>query len=237
MKRKVSISWSGGKDSAFALYKILLSGAYDVVSLHTVFNAETKRVGMHGVHETLIEKQADLLKIPLEKLFLEPSEDHDDYTSLIKNYYTRCRASGVEAIVFGDIFLEDLKNFRDRLLTEAGLSGIYPLWQIDSRVLVHDFLNLGFKTLICAANGNYFSRSVMGQTIDSDFIKSLPQQVDPCGENGEFHTFVYDGPVFSHPLNVLVGEPLDKIYSFKILDRDGHPKEEKIPFWFCELSL
>jgi uncharacterized protein (TIGR00290 family) len=237
MNKKVSISWSGGKDSAFALYKVLLGGEYDVVSLHTVFNAETKRVGMHGVHETLIEKQADLLKIPLEKLFLDPSEDHDSYTSLVKNYYNRCSARGIEAVVFGDIFLDDLKKFRDGLLVAAGLEGIYPLWQIDSNVLMHDFVNLGFKTLICAANANYFSETTMGKTIDLNFIKSLPVEVDPCGENGEFHTLVYDGPIFHSPMNILIGEIIEKHYTFKILDNDGNVKKEKTPFWFCELSL
>jgi uncharacterized protein (TIGR00290 family) len=237
MKKKVSISWSGGKDSAFALYKILLSGAYEVVSLHTVFDVQTKRVGMHGVHEALIEKQAELLSIPLEKLYLHASQDHDAYTSLVKNYYSKCFSRGIEAIVFGDIFLEDLKNFRDGLLADAGLTGIYPLWKIDSKVLIHDFLNLGFRTLVCAANANYFSGSAMGKTIDSNFISSLPSQVDPCGENGEFHTFVYDGPIFSRTLEVSVGDTIEKTYDFNIVDSNENPKQEKIRFWFCEIIL
>jgi uncharacterized protein (TIGR00290 family) len=237
MNKKVSISWSGGKDSAFALYKVLLSGEFDVVSLHTVFNTETKRVGMHGVHETLIEKQAELLRIPLEKLFLDPSDGHESYTSLVKSYYTKCSSRGIEAVVFGDIFLEDLKKFRDGLLGVSGLEGIYPLWQIDSKLLIHDFVNLGFKTLICAANANYFSEPIMGKTIDLNFIKSLPEEVDPCGENGEFHTLVYDGPIFHSPMNILRGDIIEKHYTFKTLDNDGNVKEERTPFLFCELNL
>lgn len=237
IKKKVTISWSGGKDSAFALYKILLSGEYDVVSLHTVFNAETKRVGMHGVHESLIEKQAELLRIPLQKLFLDPSEDHDAYETLVKNYYNECASRGIESVVFGDIFLEDLKKFRDALLAPAGLTGIYPLWQHNSKVLIYDFLNSGFKTLVCAANANYFPKTSMGGTIDPEFIASLPKEVDPCGENGEFHTFVYDGPVFRGSVNISVGEVVERKYSFKIRDTQGNLREESLPFWFCELSL
>src|SRR5687767_40489 len=182
MKKKISVSWSGGKDSAFALHKILLTGDYDVVSLHTVFNAETRRVGMHGIHESLIEKQSEVLGIPLEKLFLDRSENYDAYTLLVNNYYQECYSQGIESIIFGDIFLEDLKKFRDTMLHEAGLTGIYPLWQKDSTSLIQDFVALGFKTLICAANANYFSSTWLGKTIDEKFIMDLPAGADPCGE-------------------------------------------------------
>jgi uncharacterized protein (TIGR00290 family) len=146
MKKKISVSWSGGKDSAFALYKILTADEFQVVSLHTVFNIETRRVGMHGIHESLIEQQAASLKLPLEKLFLVGSEDHAAYTDLLSRYYRKCKAHGVEGILFGDIFLDDLKTFRDNLLGDAGLTGFYPLWKIDSKILIQDFINLGFKT-------------------------------------------------------------------------------------------
>jgi uncharacterized protein (TIGR00290 family) len=237
MKKKISVSWSGGKDSAFALYKILSADEFHVVSLHTVFNAETRRVGMHGVHESLIEEQAASLKLPLEKLFLDVSEDHAAYTNLIRRYYQKCKANGVEGVVFGDIFLEDLKIFRDKLLQETGLTGFYPLWKIDSKILIHDFINLGFKTMICSANANYFTKSQMGEVIDANFINALPSNVDPCGENGEFHTFVFNGPIFHHPIKVLKGEVVERKYSFKILDQNGEEVLQETPFWFQDIIL
>lgn len=236
MKKKISVSWSGGKDSAFALYKILTADEFQVVSLHTVFNAETRRVGMHGVHESLIEEQAASFKLPLEKLFLDASEDHAAYTDLIRRYYHKCKASGVEGIVFGDIFLEDLKTFRDKLLQEAGLAGYYPLWRIDSKILIHDFINLGFKTMICSANASFFSKSRMGETIDANFINTLPSTVDACGENGEFHTFVFNGPIFHHPLKILKGEVVERKYSFRILDQNGKEVLQETPFWFQDIT-
>jgi diphthamide synthase (EF-2-diphthine--ammonia ligase) len=132
-KKRVTISWSGGKDSAFALYKILSVGTYHVVHLHTVVNAETKRVSMHGVHEKLLMRQAEALGIPLEILYMESSANHDNYTQLMTRFYKRCAGQGIEGVVFGDIFLEDLKIFRESLLQDTGLSSIYPLWEVRYR--------------------------------------------------------------------------------------------------------
>src|SRR4051812_23030650 len=120
-KQRVSVSWSGGKDSALALYKILLSGEYDVVSLHTVVDKDNKRVGLHGVREALINLQAKELSLPLEILYLQRSANHDNYGHLLKNHYINCKKKGIEAIVFGDIFLEDLRTYREELMKESGL--------------------------------------------------------------------------------------------------------------------
>lgn len=237
MKKKVSVSWSGGKDSAFALYKILSSDDMEVVSLHTVFNEESKRVGMHGVNESLIEAQAQALRLPLEKLFLRAAEDHDAYSELMKSYYHRCKSRGIDAIVFGDIFLEDLKIFRDKLLVESGLDGVYPLWKIDSAILINDFINLNFKTIICSANANYFSHDQLGITINADFVNSLANNVDPSGENGEFHTFVYDGPLFRQPIRISKGEKIEQKYKFRVLDDNATEVLVETPFWFQELTL
>src|SRR6187455_3373558 len=124
-RKKVSLSWSGGKDSAFALYKILLSGEYEIVNLHTVFNEETKRVGLHGVHEEMIERQAEQLDIPLIKLYLTGSEDSEAYTRLMRSFYRQCARDRIESIVFGDIFLEDLKKYREDLLQESGVNALF----------------------------------------------------------------------------------------------------------------
>ncbi|WP_317195251.1 diphthine--ammonia ligase [Chryseosolibacter histidini] len=234
-KKKVTISWSGGKDSAFALYKVLQAREFEVVSLHTVINEETKRVGMHGVRETLIERQAEALGLPLQKLYLEGSEDHDAYTRLMSDFYTQCIREHIHAVVFGDIFLEDLKIFREQLLKSSGLQGIFPLWKQDTRQLITDFIHADFKTLICAANAKYFSAAQMGKTIDDAFVRQLPEEVDPCGENGEFHTFVYQGPIFKTPASYVAGEVVKKTYTYHKADASGAPVKIETTFLFQDL--
>jgi uncharacterized protein (TIGR00290 family) len=234
-KKKITISWSGGKDSAFALYKILQSDEFEIAGLHTVINEETERVGMHGVNQALIEEQASAIGLPLTKLYLASSESHDAYIRLIADFYSQCASENIHAVVFGDIFLEDLKSFRDALLHVAGLRGIYPVWKMDTGIMIADFISSGFKTLICAANAKHFSEAAMGKTIDHAFINALPEAVDPCGENGEFHTFVYDGPVFKKPVAFSMGEVVKKNYSYQVLNDQGIPEQAETSFLFQDL--
>ncbi|MBL0742359.1 adenine nucleotide alpha hydrolase [Chryseolinea lacunae] len=234
-KRKVTISWSGGKDSAFALYKILLSGDYHVVNLHTVFGDDTKRVGLHGVREALIERQAECLGLPLVKLHLRESDNHQVYAALMQAYYKKCAQQGITHIVFGDIFLEDLRDYREQLLAGTSLQSVYPLWKIDSNLLVNDFVGLGFKTAICSADADVFSETQVGQTIDAAFIENLPNGVDPCGENGEFHSMVYDGPVFKTPLLFDRGEVVKKAYTFQKKNEQDEIEVVSKAFWFQDL--
>ena len=236
MKQRVSVSWSGGKDSAFALYKILLSGDYDVVSLHTVVNKDNKRVGLHGIKEELINLQAKELSLPLEILHLQTSADHGNYERLLKNYYHNCKRKGAEGIVFGDIFLEDLRTYREELMKESGLFPVFPLWKIDTNFLIHDFINAGFKTLLCSVNAALFDKDVAGRTIDSAFIDILPANVDPCGENGEFHTFVYDGPIFKKCIQIIRGEVVRRDYSYQKKLADGSTENLTSGFWFQDLT-
>jgi hypothetical protein len=133
LKKKVTISWSGGKDSALSLLKILQSGEFEIVHLHTVINEETRRVGLHGVHETLIQAQADAMGLKLVKLYLPSSEDHTAYEKLMLSFYSQCAAEQIDAVVFGDIFLEDLKNYREKMLQVSGVKGIFPLWRMKSK--------------------------------------------------------------------------------------------------------
>lgn len=234
-KKKITISWSGGKDSAFALYKVLLSGDYEVSGLHTVINSGTRRVGMHGVRESLMDRQAEGLGLPLTKLYLESAETHAAYQELMSSYYKRCAEQNIDAVVFGDIFLADLKQFRLDLLKPSGLKAIFPLWQTDTGMLIGDFVNAGFKTIICAADAGLFSQKQIGQTIDHKFVSSLKKGIDPCGENGEFHTFVYDGPLFNKPLTITKGEIVKKIYSFRRVNDEGRTETVESAFWFQDL--
>jgi uncharacterized protein (TIGR00290 family) len=236
-KKKVTISWSGGKDSAFALYKILTSGEYDVVHLHTVINEETRRVGLHGVHESLIDRQALSIGIPLKKIYLPGSDHHGPYESSMRSFYAACAREGVAGVVFGDIFLEDLRAYCENLLRDSGLEPLYPLWKINSLRIVEDFINLGFKTLLCSADAALFSEDQVGRTLDEQFVALLQDKADPCGENGEFHTFVYDGPVFKAPLEVTLGDVVKKVYSFQRKDDDGGVSQLQSAFWFQDLRM
>jgi len=232
MKQKVTVSWSGGKDSAFALYKILVSGEYDVAGLHTVIDEKSKRVGLHGVREEMIRLQAEAIGLPIEFILLPAAEDHDQYESVMKTYYRLCKQGGVDGVVFGDIFLEDLKHYREKLLRDSALVPIFPLWKIDSLVVVNDFINSGFKTLVCSANASIFTEDQVGKTIDDAFVARLPLGVDACGENGEFHTFVYDGPIFKNAIAYKLADVVKKSYHYSKINDDGKKQDIESSFWF-----
>jgi uncharacterized protein (TIGR00290 family) len=234
-RKKVTISWSGGKDSALALYKIQLSGDFEVAGLHTVINEETKRVGMHGVREELIEAQAQALNLPLTKIYLERSENHEAYEKLMRTFYDQCAAEKLDGVVFGDIFLEDLRLFREKLLAHSSLQGIFPLWKMDTGILLKDFIHRGFKTVICSANVLHFAAQQVGKTIDEEWILGLPPAIDPCGENGEFHTFLYDGPIFKAPVRFAYGDVVRKTYSYQRVKTDGNIETLETAFWFQDL--
>jgi uncharacterized protein (TIGR00290 family) len=234
-KKRVTISWSGGKDSAFALYKILASGEYDVVSLHTIFNHENQRVGLHGVHENLIETQARSIGIPLIRLYLHSSESNGPYEVLMKTFYEQCSREQIAGVVFGDIFLEDLKLYRNTLIKDSGLQPIFPLWQIDSSTLLSDIVNAGFKTMICSADAVHFGKKHLGLPMDHELIGSLPRDVDPCGERGEYHTFVFDGPIFQKPVQVSKGDIVLKWYDYQMKDENDQLQKQRTSFWFQEL--
>jgi uncharacterized protein (TIGR00290 family) len=229
------MSWSGGKDSAFALYEILKTQEFEVVSLHTVIDEKTKRVGLHGVSEILIEKQAESIGLPLEKIYLPPSDDRELYASCMEGFYQRCIDAGIEGIVFGDIFLEDLKIYRINLLKPFKLFSSFPLWGRDSRKIVTDFIDAGFKSIICSANAALFSMEQLGNTIDHQFVASLPSGIDPCGENGEFHTFVFNGPLYKKPISLTMGEVVRKTYSYRTKNLHGETEDLETAFWFQDL--
>ena len=236
-KKKITVSWSGGKDSAFALFKILTDplADFEVVSLHTTIGEDTKRVGLHGVREELIMEQAKALNLPLVKLYLKSSTAHQIYEDVMAAFYEDCAAQGISSVLFGDIFLEDLKAYRENLLKPSGLQPVYPLWKIDTKLLVEDFIRTGFKTVICSAHGDHFSREQLGVTITPSFIDSLPPVVDPCGEKGEFHTFVYDGPLFDRPIAFSYGDIVSKSYTYQKKLEDGSLQTQHTAFWFQDL--
>ena len=241
MKEKIIFCWSGGKDSALALNRLRQDDRYEIVSLLTTCNEHFQRVSMHGVRIELLDAQAAAIGLPLEKIFVSQRGSNDEYQQKMSACLLAHQARGVTACAFGDIFLEDLKRWREENLSKVGMRGIFPIWKIDSRELIREFFTLKFGTVICCANDAYLGEDAVGRNIDEEFIRTLPAEVDPCGENGEFHSFAFAGPVFKQPVKFKVGE---KVYRPVEVTHPGDatssyvcpagPRRTK-GFWFCDL--
>lgn len=206
MKEKVVLSWSGGKDSSLALYELLRSGRYEVVCLLTTVAQEYERISHHGVRTALLEQQGTALGIGLHKLYLPSSCTNADYETAMEKVMLEYKEGGVLTVAFGDIFLQDLREYRERNLSKVGMRAIFPLWHRDTREMVQTFMGLGFKAYLCCVDGKKLGAGFAGRAIDAALLGDLPEGVDPCGENGEFHSYVYDGPIFGRPVGVSVGE-------------------------------
>lgn len=233
MKPKAIFNWSSGKDSALALYKILQEEKFEITSLLTSINKEFQRISMHGVHVSLLKKQAESLGFPLVKLELPKEPSMEEYRDLMESTMNDFKQQGVTHSVFGDIFLEDLRKYREDQLAAVGMQGVFPLWKTDTKDIIEEFLNLGFRTIVTCVNETYLDKSFAGRIIDQKFIEDLPENVDPCGENGEFHTFTFDGPIFKNPITFEVGEIVKKTYP---KPKSGSDEENgDYVFWFCDL--
>ncbi|OOG77905.1 diphthine--ammonia ligase [Algoriphagus sp. A40] len=230
-KIPVSLSWSGGKDSAFALWHLLQDKRYEVLRLHTTFGEQTRRVGMHGIAEELIEMQSEALGLPLGKIYYPASGDNSAYEKAIHAYLDQLEGLGIRHIGYGDIFLEDLRKYREDKLSARGFSGVFPLWKIPTGDLANAFIQAGFKTKICAADADLISEAWVGKDFDFEFLKSLSEKIDPCGENGEFHSFCYDGPIFSESIPIQVEKVLSQSYDIQL----SNGKKGKKHFWFAEI--
>lgn len=241
MKENVVFCWSGGKDSALALNRLRQDSRCEIVSLLTTCNEHFQRVSMHGVRLELLDAQAAAIGLPLEKIFVSQRSSNEEYQQKMSACLAAHKARGVTACAFGDIFLEDLKQWRDGNLAKVGLRGIYPIWKIDSRELIREFFALKFGTVICCANDAYLGEDAVGRRLDEEFIHTLPASVDPCGENGEFHSFAFAGPIFQSPVRFTVGEKVYRpVEVTHPTDSSGGyncapgPRRTK-GFWFCDL--
>ncbi|MBC8217339.1 MAG: diphthine--ammonia ligase [Planctomycetes bacterium] len=206
MKERVLLSWSGGKDSALALHELRKSGKYEVAALLTTITRDYDRICMHGVRSILLEQQAESLALPLEKIFLSKNASNEEYESSMRQILERYRAEGVCGVVFGDIFLEDLKRYRQEKLSQIGMKGLFPIWKRDTAELACAFIDLGFEAIVTCADSNLLDSTLVGRPFDEQFLSTLPEAVDPCGENGEFHSFVSDGPIFQRQIPHTTGE-------------------------------
>ncbi len=234
MKSKAIFNWSSGKDSALALYKIIEEeDQFEITSLLTSVNKEFQRISMHGVHVSLLEKQAESLGFPLIKMELPKEPTMEEYREIMAKTMNEIKSGDVTHSIFGDIFLEDLKKYREEQLSEIGMKAVFPLWKRNTTELIHEFLDLGFKTIVTCVNETYLDKTFAGRIIDKDFIKDLPENVDPCGENGEFHTFTFDGPIFKSRVDFEIGEIVKKTYPRPKTDEESEDGE--YVFWFCDL--
>lgn len=203
------LSWSGGKDSAMALYALCQATDYEVVGLLTTVSEEFRRISHHGVRESLLDEQAKAVGLPLEKIYL-PSSDangccNEIYNELMGNALSRCRARGIKTIAFGDLFLQDLRKWREANLAEVGMRAIFPVWGRNAAELAHSVITLGFKPYISCVIES-LGADFVGRLFDEELLRTLPLTVDPCGENGEFHSFVCNGPIFKNPISIKIGE-------------------------------
>lgn len=220
MREKVIVAWSGGKDSALALYEVLNSDSYEIVELLTTLTKDYDRISIHGVRRVLLEQQARALHIPLEKMFIKKGASNREYEDELLKTLRKHRENGVFSVAFGDIFLEDVRKYREQILSKAEMKGVFPLWKKDTKNLALKFINLGFKSIIASVDANVLGKDFVGREYNEQFLSELPASVDPCGENGEFHSFVYDGPIFHEKVAFTKG---------KIVLRDNR-------FYYCDLS-
>ncbi len=203
---RVLCSWSGGKDSAMALKDVLGRPEYEVAALLTTVTEDYDRISMHGVRRSLLRQQADSLGLPLEEIGISKRSSNEEYESKMAEALIRYKDAGSTSVVFGDIFLEDLKQYRENNLAKIGMKGIFPLWKQDTHELVRRFIELGFRAVVVCVDTQTLDRSFAGREIDEEFVRRLPETVDVCGENGEYHSFVYDGPIFKTRISHTLGE-------------------------------
>jgi len=214
----VLFCWSGGKDSAMALHALRAAGDCRIAALLTTITEGYDRISMHGVRRVVLERQAEALGLPLHPVLIPPQCINATYELRMKEALAQHFSQGVRRVAFGDIFLEDLRVYRENNLAQVDMTAIFPIWKRDTRELAREFVGNGFRAIAVCVDPRVLDASFAGRELDASFFADLPSGVDPCGENGEFHTFVFDGPIFKSPIAVRVGE--------KVV-RDG--------FCFCDL--
>ena len=212
-------AWSSGKDSAMAFYELQKSQDYKISALLTTITEDYARISMHGVREVLLEQQAQSLGMPLEKIYISRNSSNEEYEAKMRDKLNYHKGLGISGVAFGDIFLEDLRKYREENLSKVGMKGVFPIWKRDTRQLAHTFIESGFKAVITCVDTYVLDKTFVGREFDNKFLSELPSHVDPCGENGEFHSFVYDGSIFQK----------------RILFERGEIVLREKRFYYCEL--
>src|SRR5450755_3156680 len=199
---KAWLAWSSGKDSAWALHTVRQEGEFDIVALLTTVNRTHERVAMHAVRESLLEMQVVATGLPLVKVPIPSPCPNEVYEQAMSEAMTRARAEGVRHVVFGDLFLEDIRAYREKQLATCGMRPVFPLWRIDTRQLAGEMIAGGLSARLTCVDPRKLDRSFASRRFDDELLNALPSDVDPCGENGEFHTFANEGPMFSHSIPI-----------------------------------
>lgn len=212
LRKKALVSWSSGKDSAWMLHVLRQSNEYEIVGLLTTINNNFDRVAMHGVRRELLEAQAEAAGLPLWKVPLPWPCSNQEYETAMSTACAKAIDAGVRAVAFGDLFLEDVRHYREDRMCGTGLSPLFPIWKRDTRQLIHEMCAQGVRSRIVCLDPQKLPASFAGRDLDSQLVNEFPQGIDPCGERGEFHTFVYDGPMFTHAISIENGE---------VVTRDG----------------
>jgi uncharacterized protein (TIGR00290 family) len=219
-RRKALLSWSSGKDAAWALHVLRLQGKVEVVGLLTTTNGAFDRVAMHGVREVLLETQAEAVGLPLWKVPLPWPCPNEAYEARMADVCARAVAEGIEAMAFGDLYLEEVRDYRIQKLTGTGLEALFPIWEPDTAGLARAMIQAGLKATLACVDPKALDAAFAGRDFDADLLAALPPGVDPCGERGEFHTFAWDGPMFQHPVAIRRGE---------VVARDGFVFADLVP--------
>src|SRR5579863_1024858 len=214
------MSWSSGKDSAFALHEVRRAGAFEVIGLLTTVTSEFGRVSMHGVREELLNRQAAALGLPCWRVSIPAPCPNAIYEREMARVLADVAQVGVSHVVFGDLFLEDLRRYREANLAAIGMAAVFPLWTRNTADLSRDMIAAGLRATLTCIDPKKIDRSFAGRPFDAELLRDLPAGVDPCGENGEFHTFAWSGPMFTRPIHVSVGE---------VVDRDGFVFADLLP--------
>jgi len=218
MKEKILFTWSSGKDSALALYRLISSGKYEIMALVTTVTAGYERVSMHGTRVGLLDKQAESLGFHMEKVYISKNSSHDDYAKSMRDAILTYKAKGVTTVAFGDLFLEDVRKYREDNLKTLEMKAFFPSWGLSTLGLAQDFVGSGFKAIITCVDTKQIDPGFAGREFDEQLLKDLPRGSDPCGENGEFHTFVYDGPIFKKRIEFKKGVTVLKENRFNYCD-------------------
>ncbi len=219
---KVLFAWSAGKDSALALYELRKDPAYQVQALLTTITREYDRVSMHGIRRSLLEEQARAIGLPLAPVFIPARGTNEDYEAAMAAALAPYQEAGVTAVAFGDIFLEDVRAYRERNLASAGLRALFPLWGRETGELARSLIRLGFRAITTCVDTHALDARFTGRLVDEQFLAELPPGVDPCGEKGEYHSFAFAGPIFRAPVPFTVGETVLREGRFSYCDLIPH---------------
>jgi len=228
MKKRALLSWSSGKDSAWTLHRLLQQQDIEVVGLFTTINKEFDRIAMHAVRTELLQKQTESIGLPIRMIPIPNPCSNSQYEAIMKKFVEEVKQQDIKYFAFGDLFLKDIRKYREDSLTNTGITPLFPIWGKDTKTLSIEMINSGIRARITCVDPKQLSADFAGKEYNKLFLEQIPDRVDPCGENGEFHTFVFDGPMFNKEINISVGETVARdgfVFTDLLLEENKHQIE------------